>query len=111
MNEALENFVDGLTDYGLTTLQFAVWAAARISRESINKAIDAMLIIFVIVWYQLTFDTQSTAPVLATIYFQFQAFAKTRSKTVSATVAYFIVFAYKTWFAEATATQITTVSA
>jgi hypothetical protein len=24
VNEALENFVDGLTDYGLTTLQFAV---------------------------------------------------------------------------------------
>ena len=51
VNEALENFINGLTDYGLTTFQLAVWVAARITRESVNKAIDAMLIIFSIVWY------------------------------------------------------------
>jgi len=51
VDKAFEHIVNGLAHYGLTTLQFAVWVAARISRESVNKAIDAMLIIFSIVWY------------------------------------------------------------
>jgi len=57
VNEALENFVDGLADYGLTTLQLAMFVAARISREIITKAVATIFIIPGIGLCTMTCDT------------------------------------------------------
>jgi len=71
VNEALENFINGLTDYGLTTLQLAMFVAARISREIITKAVATIFIIPGIGLCMMTCDTQSITPVSGAICFQF----------------------------------------
>jgi len=69
MYEILELFVDCLANNCLSALEQAVWAAARITREVVTKAVQTMLIVFAIIASQLTSDTQCTSSVFGAIYF------------------------------------------